>query len=169
MLTVPHTLVGAAIGTLVEGAAGAPALAFGLGWVSHYALDTIPHWERLYRPHDIINWDTKRPVKEWPRHIFLQAVADVLIAAGIIFVVWQLDPSRNTAVLWGALGGALPDLLDNVPFLNKVVGTIPGFRSFQRFHNHVHISERKQRQCSRYTGLLTQLATIAIAAAIIAA
>lgn len=167
MLTIPHTLTGAAIGVLVQDVSAAPLVAFGLGWASHYVLDTIPHWERVYKPHEHINFGTDQPARDWPRHIFIQAALDVLIAAGLIYWIYQNRGGTSTAILWGALGGALPDLLDNVPFWNKLLRRLPFFSQEQKFHDSIHISDEAQNAVPKYLGIVTQLAVVAISIFII--
>lgn len=165
MLAVPHVLVGAALGSLVGDVPGAPVIAFAVGWASHYVLDSVPHWERLYRPHDQAGFETDTPASDWPRHIFFQAVVDVVIAGLILFVIatntseaawWQTDQ-----IFWGGVGGLVPDLLGNVPFWNRTLRKIPGFKQEHTFHSNVHISPVLQNRVPRLTGLLTQVVAVA--------
>jgi hypothetical protein len=167
MLTVPHALTGAAIGALVKDATVAPLVAFSVGWVSHYVLDTIPHWERLYRPHDEIKFDTDQSARDWPKHIFVQAVLDVLIATGLIMWIYQSRAEVGSVMLWGALGAVLPDLLDNVPFWNRTLRRLPFFSQEQKFHDSIHINEDTQRRVPKILGLLTQVAVVVISLFII--
>ena len=169
MLTVPHTLVGSAIGLAVKNTPCAPALAFGLGWLSHYALDTVPHWERLYKPHDEGNFATDRPAKEWPRHMLVQAVLDVIIAGVIVsyIVVSSGGFSWNSPVLWGAIGSFLPDFLGNVPFWNRTLQRLPFFKQEYALHSSVHITPDSQKRYPRYYGLLTQIVAVVLSLAVI--
>lgn len=171
MLTVPHVLVGSAIGVAVSQVPGAPLVAFGLGWLSHYALDSVPHWERLYRPHEEINFETDHSINTWPRHIFVQAVLDVLAAAFIVYLIISVKNAGtfawNSPILWGAIGAFLPDFLDNVPLWNRTLSRWPIFGSEARLHQSVHITEAEQQRFPRYYGLLTQVVAVSLSLAVI--
>ena len=52
MTTTPHVLTGTALASLLPtSSAYMKLVGFGFGFASHYVLDAIPHWERLYGPH----------------------------------------------------------------------------------------------------------------------
>lgn len=166
MLTVPHVLAGAALGSLVGDVPGAPIVAFGVGWASHYVLDSLPHWERLYRPHDRLSFETDTPARDWPRHLFVQAVIDVLVAGAIIYFLATNTSEAswwNTErIVWGAIGGAVPDLLGNVPFWNRILRRLPGFKQEYAFHSNIHIAPIVQKQVPKWLGLLTQIITVTV-------
>ena len=85
MITTTHMLVGGAAGSL----AGEPALALAAGVVTHVPLDAIPHF-------DLDDY----------RH-------DVAIAAGVAALVLgalALRDGITAGLLWGMIGGILPDL-----------------------------------------------------------
>ncbi len=167
MLTVPHVIVGAALGSLIGDVPGAPVLAFTVGWASHYVLDSIPHWERLYKPFDKIDWETHDPTGKWPRHIFIQAALDVIVAFVILFFLSRLAAGDGvwwqSTVFWGGLGGPLPDLLGNVPFWNRFLGRLPGFKQEYAFHAKMHISQQKHDAAPKWAGLLTQVIVVTVA------
>jgi hypothetical protein len=168
MITITHTLAGAAIGYAVRDVSYAPAIAFGLGWASHYALDTIPHWEGLIKP-DIYGLDLTKNV---PRIVIIQATLDVLLAAAIIISVLifngELSAFWQSPIFWGALGGAFPDLVDNVPFWAAAVGRTPVLKSIRKFHGSVHIDAQIQKRMPKYVGLVTQLVVIGLALLVLA-
>jgi len=91
MLVTNHVLSGAVIGALVN----RPSAAFTLGVVSHFALDTVPHWG---------NWGSHRG--------FMRvAVPDGLTGLAAIAAFAAVSPQeRRLAVLAGMAGAALPDL-----------------------------------------------------------
>ncbi len=165
MLSVPHVLAGAALGSFVGDVPGAPMVGFAIGWASHYVLDHVPHWERLYKPFQEIDWDTHRPAKEWPRHILVQAAIDVLLAGFILYAIATNTSEaswwRTDQIFWGAVGGLVPDLLGNVPFWNRTLRKIPGFKQEYAFHSLVHVTSQIQNSVPRLTGLATQVAVIA--------
>jgi len=166
MLIVPHVIAGAALGSLIGDVPGAPVIAFAVGWASHYVLDSVPHWERLYKSSQNINWETHRPAQEWPRHIFVQAAIDVLVAGVFLYAVatntseaaWW-DTNR---IFWGGLGAAVPDLLGNVPFWNRFLSKLPGFKQEYAFHSTIHISPEAQAKLPKWLGLLTQVLTVTL-------
>ncbi len=86
-----HVLSGALIG----GAVRRPVPAFLLGVMSHFALDTVPHWG------------------EWgsPRRFLRVAVPDGLAGLAAIGTFAAIAPrERRLAVLAGMAGAALPDV-----------------------------------------------------------
>jgi hypothetical protein len=163
MLTVSHTLAGAAIGSFFPNTVQGNELAFGAAWLSHYVLDALPHWERLIDRH-IHGFETDLPANKWPRSIYYQAYIDVLLAAAIIFLVlghnlhggsiWQ------SSIFWGAIGGFFPDLIDNLPYWNRFFKKLPVFKQERAFHQWIHVSPETQKSVPKYTGLITQLMVI---------
>lgn len=86
-----HVLSGALIGATVS----RPSAAFTLGVLSHFALDTVPHWG---------DWESKH-------HFMSVAVPDGLTGVAAIAVFAAASPpGRRLAVLAGMAGAALPDL-----------------------------------------------------------
>ena len=172
MLTVPHVLVGAAIGSLIGDVPGAPAVAFAAGWASHYVMDFVPHWERLYRPFDAIDFETDTPAKDWPRHIFVQAALDVIVAGVILYAIWTNTGGaswwRTDQIFFAGLGAVVPDLLGNVPFWNKSLRRFSIFKREYAFHSGIHITDSAQRAVPRWLGLLTQVIAVTISLWILA-
>lgn len=166
MLTVPHVVLGAALGQAVSDVPGASLIAFGLGWGSHYLLDSLPHWERLFGSRGS-DFSTETPTREWPRSYLVQAVIDVLIAALVVgYLVWRVphgDHFWQNPVFWGALGAFFPDLIDSVPFWNRQLGRLPFFRQERFLHQYFHISDQSQQHLPKITGLLTQLVVFLLA------
>lgn len=164
MLTVPHLLVGAAIGSAIPDDLAGNVLALGFGWLAHYVLDTIPHWERVIDPFGDDDFKTTLPVKKWPRRVFYQAVADVTLAFLILLAVinWQGSglPFWRESIFWGAIGGIMPDLIDNAPFWNRFLIKLPIIRSENHFHQTVHITDQTQKHVPPYLGLATQATAI---------
>lgn len=164
MLTVPHLLAGAAIGSTIPDSLAGNVLAFGFGWLTHYVLDTIPHWERMVDPFGDDDFKTTLPARKWPRHVFYQAVADVILALVILVVVlnWWGDPVPfwRESIFWGAVGGIGPDVVDNTPFWNRFLTKLPFIRRETNFHQTVHITDQAQKAMPRYLGLVTQVTAI---------
>lgn len=171
MLTVPHVVTGAALGSLIGDVPAAPLIAFGVGWASHYVLDHVPHWERLYKPFQDIDWETHTPATSWPRHIFVQAALDVAVAALVLYALWTNTSEaswwRTDQIFWGGIGGAIPDVLGNVPFWNRFLTKLPGFKQEYAFHSAVHITPKAQKAVPRWTGLVTQIVVLALGLAVL--
>ena len=91
MFVTTHVLIGAVIGARTRSA----ATAYGLGVLSHFVLDAVPHWGK---------WGSKRR--------FLRvAVADGLISLAAMATFATLAPAeRRPAVVAGMTGAALPDI-----------------------------------------------------------
>lgn len=143
MLLVVHGLVGATLGSLVGDVPGKEVIAFGIGWASHYVLDSIPHWERFYRPFQKFEWEATDPFKKWPRHVFIQAVLDALLFC--LIIIWlSVSGAGNLAMIFGALGAIIPDLLDNVPFWRHRLRKYKLFKYGYEFHKNIHVTYSNQ-------------------------
>lgn len=160
MLAVPHIVFGAALGEAVSDLPGAGAVAFGIGWASHYFLDSIPHWERMFGPKGS-EFSTETPAREWPKPYLVHAFVDLGLALLILaYLIWRVPHGEifyQNPVFWGALGGLAPDLIDNVPFWNKILGRLPVIKQLRFVHRYMHISEAAQSHIPKYMGLITQL------------
>jgi hypothetical protein len=159
MLLVTHVAVGAALGEAVRGLPDAPLIAFVLGWISHYVLDALPHWEKLYGE-KFPSFETQASVKKWPRASVISASIDVLLTVLFLaYFVWR-DPNGPfyvNPVFWGGLGAILPDLLTNTPFFSGIWGKWPFFKQERFIHKYFHISRDSQIHMPKYLGLITQL------------
>jgi MYXO-CTERM domain-containing protein len=92
MLVTNHVLSGAIIGAVVQG----PMSAFALGVVSHYALDTVPHWGKF---------------QTLPGGLLRVAVPDGLTGLAAIGAFAVIAPrDRRLSVLAAMAGAALPDI-----------------------------------------------------------
>lgn len=162
MLLSIHALAGAALGSLVGAVPGQGLIAFGVGWASHYVLDSIPHREQIIPVKNVDHFETDDPAKDWPRSIFYQAVVDVLLAFGIIayFYLSQENGDWNAPQVWGALGAMIPDLLGNSPYWNRKLAKIPLFKKENNFHRQIHVSKESQKKYGNTWGILTQLIVI---------
>ncbi|QQG49956.1 MAG: hypothetical protein HZB70_04135 [Candidatus Berkelbacteria bacterium] len=164
MLTIPHAVVGAALGSFVVELPAAPAIAFAAGWASHYVLDKIPHWENIFGK-DIHGYPSGVELKDVPPIGIASGIVDVTAAAVIVFLVVQTRgelPIWTSPVFWGALGGFFPDLIDNIPLVNKVTKYVPGVLIERGFHERNHISEEARRQVPTWWGFASQLLVIIV-------
>ena len=139
MLVTTHVLVGAALGARTRNA----ATAYGLGVLSHFMMDAVPHWG-----------------PEGDHDEFMRvAVRDGLGGLAALAAVGALSPpGSRRAVLAAALGAATPDL--DKPFA-EITGRLLWPRPVDQFHRTIqHEAQRRMRQ---------ELATLAAAALIAAA
>jgi hypothetical protein len=138
MFISTHALLGIVISQHVD---NVPA-AFGLGVISHYLLDMIPHGDEK-----IGQWMKKRPL----RGFLIALVAEVtLISVFIITVYIKKALPRPGVVMAGLLGGTLPDLiwysydfyrgfiLKHFPKSKKIIQDVFRLESFFEHHNQIH-------------------------------
>lgn len=147
MLAIDHTLVGAAIGSQID---NIPAVV-GLGIVSHFVLDFLPHVDQGVE----IRGKEIRPVVKY----FL-AGFDIFISLIIIILVLMLRPQLNrTAVITGVVTALSVDIIFNVPFWNLWFRKTRPFSTIHNFHELIH----KPLQKHQYNiGIPLQLLIIAV-------
>lgn len=166
MLTTPHALAGAAIGSLfptsVLGCIGAFALAFG----SHFVLDSVPHWERLFATKNHTEL-AKKGYNVRDAGVYLQVVLDGLVGLGAIYLASRHlgTISWTNPVIWGGIGGILPDALDNVHPISRRLHHVGLFSNIEKLHKKFHINYEAQRRLPKYTGLMTQALVIVLSLA----
>ena len=115
MVIVPHMLAGAAIG------AHSPNVwaAFCFGLLSHYLLDSLPHWEYL---------DSIKISKF--KHL-AKILIDLIIAIIIVLIVaWPL----KIIIIFGIMGALLPDFIEFL-YINYKIKLL---RPLSLFHHKVH-------------------------------
>jgi hypothetical protein len=133
MIATSHVIIGGTVGVLVGTATQNPLAALAAGFVSHLICDLIPHLDHPPAPKigdDLV----------FTRAVYIFAIADSVIAFLFTLLVWNLkfDFPALTPYAMGALGGYLPDFLDNVPLWRFKVRTLWGFRQFHTLHLAVH-------------------------------
>jgi len=135
MVITPHLLAGAAIG------AHSPNVwaAFCFGFISHYLLDSLPHWEYLN------NLKLTRLI------YFVKIFIDFIIAMIIVsFIAWPL----KLMIIFGIIGALLPDIIE---FLHQSC-KIKIFRPLSLFHKKMHYYKR----VSLFKGLISQIIIVII-------
>lgn len=116
MLSTPHLLVGAAVGSVSPH----PLIAFGAGFLSHFIMDKVPHWDWLPNT----------------RKLLILAIGEFLVGAGLLFILTK--NSQDPYLLWaGALGGVMPDVLVAPNYLlGRTIKFLEPLRSFHhQFQN----------------------------------
>jgi len=143
MIMTGHLLVGGAIGLAVGTLLPSPVahlslfavpLALALGVLSHHLLDFIPHTDAA------TFWPDPRRV---PWFVVVIVTVEVMIGfllTGTLFVAQH----TTWAFAAGAIGGILPDLLDEMPlwqerFRSSALGGV-----FHRWHTRLHCADMAQ-------------------------
>lgn len=135
MTLATHAIVGAAAASLFP---QEPALAFVAGFVSHFAIDAIPHWDyELSSMHD----DPGNPLntyitpgKEYWGDV-VQVAGDAVLGfalSALIFSVWIFHLSL-LIILTGAFAALVPDGLQFIFFTWHSDILVP----LQRFHDWI--------------------------------
>lgn len=122
MTTIPHVIAGAAIGALSP----SPVVAIAGGFLSHFVLDFIPHWDPLFN---------KDHPGRFQRNKLLFAFLlfiDLGVSVIILLLIFQYPNMFIAAVV-----GTLPDLdhflqykFKQFPLLSKIGITIHDCNSF---------------------------------------
>lgn len=135
MILTTHAVIGAAAASMVP---EHPALAFGLAFASHFALDAIPHWHYPVKSIQKNKHDRMKNDMVIGRH-FAGDVGlislDALLGAGIALVVFSyMLHFPPMLILIGVVGGILPDPLQFVywKFRHEPI------KSLQRLHMRIH-------------------------------
>lgn len=137
MLIASHMLVAGYIGERI----GNPILAFLVGIIIHFLLDSIPHY------------DTTDDGKFTPRQIAL-LVVDGVIGLVIVYYI-LLGNNFNTSYISGAIGGLAPDIFDNSPFWKKAFRKTTFGKKLHMLHESVH-----GEQPSLFFGITIQILII---------
>jgi hypothetical protein len=120
MLVTSHVLAGALIGRAV---ARNPVAAFGVGVVSHFAMDACPHW------------GLKDPQGVWSDEFMRVARCDGCAAMAAMALGAALAPGRSRrAVIAGMVGAALPDADKPMEYF---FGMNPFPKWVQSFHGRI--------------------------------
>lgn len=151
MVLTTHAVVGGAIGRLL---AGQPLLAFILAFASHFVLDLIPHWDYPLRSKTVDHHESYsvRFRLGWEMVFDLLGIgADLALGLLLAYVLFPL-PAESlwwSSVLWGAVGGILPDGLQFIysQWRWRIL------RGLQRFHHFVHAKHNFNHQPWRGAGL----------------
>jgi len=148
MIAAPHAAIGAAIGVAV----GDPVGGFVLGFVSHFLGDRTPHTEST-----TFYGKSPRLWKQRFRWFLVDAVATVALMGCLL---WR--HAHFHSAFWGMLGGLVPDLITNIPWLGDRLSPHWGFRQFRTFHHWTHCNLPKVQW---KLGVMTQVIALAISVA----
>lgn len=135
MTLATHMVVGAAAAKVFS---SHPVEAFAIGWISHYIMDSVVHWDY---PLSITQGAEHTPinVRQAPKKLIAYDIAKVLIDVCIgfilIYILAQNFNSNNlTMLVAGAVGATIPDFLQFLYGIFKV----SVLRALQNFHDFMH-------------------------------
>ena len=163
MILSVHATFGAAVASLVP---SHPILGFTLGFISHFALDAIPH-----KDYSLISIETGPDKKLRPIDLIQKKFGlirdimvvsfDALIGLSLAFLFF-FNPVHPLVFFLGAIGSLIPDFLTFLYLLFK-------HKSLSSFFNfHVELVHTKFiLKLDQVTGVLFQFFTIGVLVAII--
>jgi len=148
-----YLTVHASAGILIGSQTGNPLLAFIVGVLSHYLLDSIPH--DSIEGHD---WHEKG---DMVKKFALEASIDFCVLLGMIVFLQEKDLLiLSSPIVWGIIGAVIIDFIWGGIELFKLKGKV--FSWFIDIHEGVHaFFYKKQYIPLRYAALI-QLLTLAI-------
>lgn len=94
MLVAPHAAAGVAIGVLVAN----PLLVIPAAIISHFVLDTVPHWQETLAPY--------QPTYK----TYVRIPIDIGLAVAITTFGITMQPTHATSIILGALFATTADL-----------------------------------------------------------
>ena len=135
-----HAVVGATSAALFP---SHPITAFIAGFLSHFILDAIPHWDykilSAYANPDMALSKKSAMADKYFMLDLLRTGSDAFIGLSVVFLIWYPAFSAEWRILLlGAIGGMFPD------FLQFVYARFPHqpMTAIQRFHNFIHADYR---------------------------
>lgn len=156
MTLTPHALVGAVLANIFP---YDPALGFSLAFASHYALDSIPHWE--YPLDGFIDEDKKeaKSIFHNIRSVFKPLAfigTDFILAITLSYFIFVHDERSLFLTAGGAFLAMLPDFLQFVYFKFKN----SFWTKVQSVHEFFHGYNKYKHDLIK--GNLTQIFTVAV-------
>lgn len=149
MLITTHVVVGAAIGFY----SGNVFAGFLIGWLSHYLLDALPHFDRgsihlkktgpvylnsffgVFKEKKQKISGGKLSAKEWA--IIIPDIAATILIIGFLF--WFFPLENFILIFAGAAGAVSPDVLSAIFFFWPKAGQkLPTFYQYQKLHHFFH-------------------------------
>ncbi|MGY4496083.1 hypothetical protein ACVWYH_000010 [Bradyrhizobium sp. GM24.11] len=136
MILSTHAVVGGAIASLFP---SHPVLVAVAAFVSHFAIDAIPHWDYPLRAITLKPGANNRRLLANPRLFIDLALIGFDTCAGLSIAIWLFaTPATIAVIALGALAGMTPD------FLRVVHSVLPKqpLTTLQRFHRWAHTGQR---------------------------
>ena len=164
MTLTTHAIVGAAMASLVP---QAPVLGFALGFASHFALDSIPHWSEgsvLLRSmtkheHGTLGRDIHGG-KDLAHDILVVLADSALGFAGAILILFYFFHVPLYIVLLGAIAGQTPDGLQFIYMcFTKYVRWMD---SLQRLHESIQEEHKNLLHLLKEAGLVAAVVVLGL-------
>ncbi len=119
MVLTTHAVVGGALASI---AYAEPAAAFGIGFLSHFLLDAIPHWDYFHLlPSFKGNTEGNGFTVELSKRLMFDIgfiIFDIILGFLLVFLfflrkgfILNFGILIKDPIIWGAIGGILPDFL----------------------------------------------------------
>ena len=143
MIFTTHAITGATIGVLT----GNPILAFFLSWLSHYVLDSLPHFDQgsFYVKKDKgpawvgIKYSEKDDKFRQGKRDWTILFLDFILAAVLgLYLLFNFPTNLWILLIFGGLGGILPDIFDGSPFWKDKFKKTKIGKPFHNIHNFFH-------------------------------
>jgi hypothetical protein len=142
----------AAVGALAGSYTGNPVLGLIVGIISHHLSDFIPHTDG-----GSLNVNVKDFAKD--NRIVLIVAFDLLLLALIIcFLFFSIR--ITSPMIFGAIGGTLPDLIDNMPFWSPQLRKTKLGKFYHQIHELLHYTIENKEVL--WTGVVNQIILITI-------
>jgi hypothetical protein len=140
-----HAITGAALASLTP---NEPLVGFSVGFLSHFILDAIPHWD-YYRNLGSVKKDENNPMnddivinKKFVNDILLKVGPDIATGFLISYLVFCLYFKISIiAVLCGSVGGIAPDILH----FAYIKWRHEPLKSLLKFHLWIHAPKIKKQ------------------------
>ena len=144
MLTLPHIIVGAAIGSQIPNPYAVGAMSFG----SHFVLDSIPHWQEPLAPYI--------PTKA----TYIRIAIEIIVSLGLLYYLTNAYPEKAFTMWVGAIFSPLPDTDSFIVYRPKLLKN-KLLSEWWNFHCRI------QRETASLLGLIPQMVVIIISLVII--
>ncbi|HCJ52658.1 MAG: hypothetical protein A2898_04320 [Candidatus Kerfeldbacteria bacterium RIFCSPLOWO2_01_FULL_48_11] len=120
MLLLAHIVAGSSIGVLAKNGGEA----FALGMISHFVMDTLPHWNYILR----VPITLKKIVAYSP---------DVLTPLIVFWCFVTAFPEQSGIITLATLGAVFPDIISMIALVSKTLRATVVIRVFQKFHSSI--------------------------------
>ncbi len=158
MTLATHMVAGAAVAKVFS---SHPVEAFAIGWISHYILDSVVHWDY---PLSITGGEEHVPinVRQASKKLIAYDITKVSIdvCLGVILVTIlarNFDPNNLVVLIAGAIGATIPDFLQFLFGIFK----LKILEILQKFHDFMHAKHTLKHK--PFFGISTQIGIILVA------
>jgi hypothetical protein len=162
MTLTTHAVVGAAMASLVP---NEPLLGFALGFASHFAIDSIPHWNEghafmrsvVKNKHDVLQTRIQHG-KDFLHDIAIVLADSMLGFALAVLILFYFFHVPLYIVLLGAFAGQTPDGLQFVYYIMHWRWMEP----LQKFHSKIQKESTNPLYLLREVGLIAVVVALGV-------